>query len=148
MIFVSGKNLTPDPALVRASAQDWLTTFQKAPTPATGATLADREMEGQMRGLPDLCFQFGYTRADRAELGSCAAVGYLSQGRYRLRIYRKTDQGWTQHTFNLHLETLAQDSGRPKGKKQRTELPPTYVWRTVVKSSADRPRKGRSRRHP
>jgi hypothetical protein len=144
LIYVSGKILRPDPALVRASAQEWLAVFQKISTPATGATLGDREMEGQMRGLPDLCFQFGYTKADKAEVGSCAAVGYMSQGRYRLRIYRKTDQGWTQHTFNLHLETLqAQGSGRPKGKKQQ---PPAYVWRTVAKSPADKPRRGR-RRH-
>ena len=127
----------PDPALVRTSASEQLTAFRVSPPPASDRLISDAEMEGQMRGLPDVCFQLAHTRAETAEVGSCAAVGYISKGAHAMRIYRKTPKGWSSHTFTLHVQVdeaaPQQSRRRSKGRNRPqsprvTARPPVYSW--------------------
>jgi hypothetical protein len=103
---------------IRESAEAHLAAFRIKPTePTSRAILRDSDMEGQMRSLASagLCFQLGFSTTVKATAGTCVAVGYQSNGEYRMRIYRKTEPGrWTQHTFALQVM---------KQRQQRN-----YVW--------------------
>ena len=136
----TSSNTRPDPALVRISATELLASFRDNPPHAGNTLLSDGEMEGQMRGLPDICFQLAHTRAETAEIGACAAVGYIGQGlaiqgRYLMRIYRKTEKGWSPHTYILTVEAPPKNKVKqPQGRKGTvktaadTTRPPTYTW--------------------
>lgn len=149
----TSSNTRPDPALVRVSATEQLTAFRGSPPPASDKLLGDREMEGQMRSLPDVCFQLGHTRAEVAEVGSCVAIGFMRQGRYVMRIYRKTDAGWSAHTFALHVEVpQAQQLPRRrrsdgKSKAAAAAHPPVYAWRSTDPRPTGDTRRRRRNRH-
>ena len=122
-------SLKPDPTLVRLSAQEHLAAFQTMPAEATsGHLLGDREMEGQMRGFPDVCFHFGFTTAADAKVGANVAVGYLSKTGYRMRIYRKGPRGWSQHTFVLRLTAQQPRGGGKKHQRKSVAQQPVYAW--------------------
>jgi hypothetical protein len=127
-------NTTPDPALVRTSATEQLAAFRSSPPPVSGRLLSDNEMEGQMRGLPEICFQLAHTRAETSAVDTCAAVGYISKDGHAMRIYRKTAGGWSQHTFTLNVE-MPPKTKQPKGRQGRTApdtRPPVYSWQIVA----------------
>ncbi len=120
-----------DPNAVRTSAGEQLAAFRLSPPPAGEKLISDAELEGQMRGLPSVCFQLNHTRAETSPVGTCVAVGYM--GGHALRIYRKTAAGWCWHNFTLKVEVpttqkVQQVRGRRKVTTVPTGDPPTLSW--------------------
>lgn len=126
--------------LIRESAAEQLAVFRDSPPPASDKLISDREMEGQMRGLSDVCFQFAHIRAETAAIGSCTAIGYVGSGQHRMRIYRKTAKGWSWHNFTLHVERpAAQVRQRREGRTVAVATrPPVYSWQTNSSSTTSR----------
>lgn len=139
----------PDPDTVRASATELLTTFRSSPPPDSERLVGDAEMEGQLRGLPDVCFLLGHTRAETSAVGTCVAVGYKSQGRYVTRIYRKTAAGWSSHTYTLSVKVpkARPTKGHAKGGTASANLAPILSWESGVrKAKSTHPARASQRR--
>jgi len=149
----------PDSAAARAAAIEELEKFRANQPIISGTLLGDRDMEGQMRGLPGIFFQLGHTRAETSAVGTCVAVGFISQGKHAMRIYRKTAKGWTQHSFTLHVEAVQKPAEPRRGRARRVTSvthPPVHTWRpaeqqrqaTASGTSASKARRARRRRAP
>lgn len=138
----------PDPDLVRASAIEVLAAFRSNPPAPREKLISDAEMEGQMRGLPEVRFQLNHTRAATSEVGKCVAVGYM--GGHALRIYRKTAAGWCWHNFTLKVEVpTAQKVQQVRGRRKVMTVPngdpPTLSWEPT-KPKAEQPARTARRR--
>lgn len=123
-----------DKKLLESSAEAHLAKFRSLITqddpdgitvPTSRAVLSDPDLESQMRNLQGIWLQRAFIKAGDAKVGTCVAAGFTSNDQYRLRIFRKAGANqWTQHTFEVEVNSVRVGGGRGKiGKRQ-----PVYTW--------------------
>lgn len=117
----------PDPALMRSSAEELLKALASGQRQlrAKGAQLTGDEVEHQIKGLGRAVqFQIG-NNATTLPVGAHKAVCFTAGQAIKLRVFRRSTDGWLHGTFTLDITTTAGAQRRARGATGG----PRYRWR-------------------
>jgi hypothetical protein len=117
----------PDPALMQSSAEELLKVLASGQRQfrARGAQLTGEEVEHQIKGLGRAVrFQIG-NNAVNLPVGAYKAVCFTAGQAIKLRVFRRSTDGWLHGTFTLDITTAANAQRRARGATGG----PRYRWR-------------------
>lgn len=115
-----------NPDLMKSTANALLADLRarRRPMHPESAQLTGDEVQIQIKSLTGVQFEFG-ANAARLGVGSYKAVCFQAGDAYKLRVFRRANDGWLYQTFTLKIgHKRAQAHRRARGA-----APVTYEWK-------------------